>query len=180
MIAELSNFNQDLLMQIYGLSRQNPVLDNLMIFGADYVILIIFTLALLLTFRKNDKYKKALMLSVLSIGIIFVIFKLISQVWFEPRPYQNLPIKPLIAYVQEPSFPSRHTTILVILALSYSFYRSRFAILIISAAIWTGFARVFVGVHYPFDILGGLAFGTLAVALSWRINKKLVNKYFKP
>lgn len=179
MIDLLQHFNQELLLSIYSLSRQSPILDNIMVFGADYIILVILLMAFFLNFRKNDKYKKALLLSVISIGIIFLIFKLISQFWIEPRPYHDLPINPLIAQVQAPSFPSRHTTVLVILALSYGFYRSRFAILIITATIWTGFARVFVGVHYPFDILGGLFFGILAVLLSFKINNRIVKKLFK-
>lgn len=178
MFEIVSNFNKDIFFQIYNLSGINPVLDNLMIFGADYLIVIIFIMAILLMFRKNDKYKKAFILAIVSISIIFIILLTISQFWFQPRPFTTLQIKPLITFVPEPSFPSRHTTILVILALSYAFYKSRFALLITVAAIWTGFARIFVGVHYPVDILGGLIVGLVAVSLSWKINKRIVSRFF--
>lgn len=164
MISSLSNFNQNLFFQIYHMSGQNPVIDNLMIFGADYLILIILLVSLALTFRKNVKYKKALLLTVLSIGLVFIILKIFSQTLYEPRPFKTFPIKPLISFVPEASFPSTHLIVLSVMTISYAYYRSRFTILLLASLIWTGFARIFVGVHYPMDIFSGIIFGVLVTS----------------
>lgn len=59
------------------------------------------------------------------------------------------------------SFPSDHTTfaLVLVVALWPVLGRTRWFWLALAAAI--GVARVFVGVHYPTDVLAGAAIGAL-------------------
>ena len=73
-------------------------------------------------------------------------------------------ILPLVAHEVNASFPSRHTSLISTITFSYIFYKSRWALLFILFLFWTGFARIFVGVHYPLDIIGGIFLGFVS---SW-------------
>jgi membrane-associated phospholipid phosphatase len=71
------------------------------------------------------------------------------------------------ARVQETGmgFPSGHTTIATIVMLTFLPYLSmkwRIIVPIVIAAV--GFSRIYLGVHLPLDVVGGVALGTAIVA----------------
>jgi undecaprenyl-diphosphatase len=58
-------------------------------------------------------------------------------------------------------FPSGHTTTAFALAWTIGFLAPRYFPLALIGAIAVGLSRIVVGMHYPTDVLGGLAFGTI-------------------
>jgi undecaprenyl-diphosphatase len=74
--------------------------------------------------------------------------------------------KPLVHAPHDGSFPSGHATVSFACATMLAFYAPRAApafFLLASAIAWS---RVYVGVHYPLDVLGGAVLGILvAIAL---------------
>lgn len=154
--------NIQLFYQIFNLSHQSSFWDQLMIFGAQYLIFVTFILTLVFVFIGKTREKKSILLAVLGLIIAAIIVKIIRLFYFEPRPFITLPITPLVLHEADAAFPSVHTTIMAIIAASYTFSRSKYALLFIIFMFWVGLARVFVGVHYPFDILGGIAVGFIS------------------
>lgn len=159
--------NIQLFFTIFNLSNQNSNLDSLMIFGATYLIFLTFVLQGILFVGGEAQEKKALVLSILAFVISQVIIQIIRIYYFEPRPFVTFPISPLVDHPNEASFPSNHTTTMAAIAFSYYFYKSKYALLFLLFTLWVGFARVFVGVHFPIDILGGLIIGLVSVKLAW-------------
>lgn len=76
------------------------------------------------------------------------------------------------------SFPSNHAVNIFALAAILSwYYRKLFPIWLTIACI-VGFSRIYVGVHYPLDIVGGLFVGvTCALVIIWLV-EKITNKFF--
>lgn len=64
------------------------------------------------------------------------------------------------------SFPSNHSTIAAALAVGISIAWRAALWLALPVGLLTGFSRVFVGAHYPHDVLVGLGLGTLVAALA--------------
>lgn len=66
------------------------------------------------------------------------------------------------------SFPSSHAANIFALAVAGSYYFKRAAAPLFILAFMIGYSRVYVGVHYPFDVLGGFAWGgTIAAGVVW-------------
>lgn len=167
------NFNIDLFFQIHNLAYKNPLLDLLMIFGAEYLIFIVGFSVIAFFFFGKSQDKKAAILAFLGLIFAFILVKLIRVFYFEPRPFVTFPINPLVKHEADTAFPSVHTTIISTIALAYTYYKSKLGLFFLLSLLWIGFARILVGVHYPLDILGGILVGFLSIFSTTTLLKKL-------
>ncbi len=90
------------------------------------------------------------------------------------RPYVAHPsVQVLISKGTDPSFMSDHSVVAGAVAAGLCFVSRRLGVLAVVAAVVMAFARVYVGAHYPGDVLAGLAFGAIVagagVALADRV-----------
>jgi undecaprenyl-diphosphatase len=116
---------------------------------------------------------------------------LIEQFVFEPRPFINHHVHLLIRHVADGSFPSDHTAWSLAVGGLFLFmlwpawqqarrqratlgdstllraviYPGLLTLLALVMGCLIGFARIFTGVHYPGDILGGAIDGLIAASL---------------
>ena len=105
------------------------------------------------------------------VGATILIAESVSgalKVWFDrDRPPLSEPIpKTLVELPSTSSFPSGHATVSFACAtvLALAVPRLRAPLFVLAALI--AYSRVYVGVHYPFDVLAGAALGVgIAIAL---------------
>lgn len=94
------------------------------------------------------------------------------------RPYVTYPS--LQPYQKEitPSMPSGHTSSAFAVATSLTMFHPKWYIVIPSYA-WAGsiaYSRMYLGVHYPSDVIAGAIVGCGSAWLTWYINKKIFGK----
>jgi undecaprenyl-diphosphatase len=70
--------------------------------------------------------------------------------------------QPLIAMPSDPSFPSGHATVAFACAVMIAMLVPRLAVPVLVLATAIAFSRVYVGVHFPLDVIAGAALGTAA------------------
>jgi len=78
------------------------------------------------------------------------------------------PTKPhtLVKLPSDPSFPSGHATVCFACAVMLALLVPRLAIPVLLFAVAVAYSRAYVGVHFPLDVIGGAALGTvIAIAL---------------
>lgn len=166
--------NFGLFFLIFGISNKSYALDSLMIFGAEHLIYLMLILVFLFTIKGNIRERKSFIIFLISFPIMVLVIKLIHLFFFEARPYVTNDILPLISYrADDASFPSRHTAISFVMALPFLYYKSKWGIPLLLLAIWVGLSRIYVGVHYPLDILGGIIVGIVSLIISKQIVKFL-------
>lgn len=100
----------------------------------------------------------------------FVLIPLIRLFVQTVRPYALLGFDPLIGPVMELSFPSAHTAVMAAVAFVVWRFRPSAGAALLLGAVIIGIARVFAGVHWPVDIIGGVFVGGAAalMAIYWR------------
>ena len=84
-----------------------------------------------------------------------------GQIWFHDRPFADHPQQTvlLVRHAADNSFPSDHATVAFAVAFAVLFFHRRLGLALLAGACLVGLARIFVGVHYPADILGSALIG---------------------
>lgn len=102
---------------------------------------------------------------------------IIKNVVQRPRPFSvDTSVVPLI-FESSYSFPSGHTSASFAAACSIFLYNKKAGIIAFVMATFIAFSRMYLFVHYPTDILGGIILGIVcAVAVRWTIAKYMKKK----
>lgn len=79
------------------------------------------------------------------------------------RPFKTYPDIEKLAKGGNPSFPSGHTLEAFAIAISFSILipKRKYFIPLIAWAFLVGYSRMALGVHYPFDVAGGMIIGAM-------------------
>ena len=169
-----SNPDVDLLYDINGLAKDAPHwFDRGMEFVGEYGLLLAMVLLVLWcwwTVRRHGDENAApsvaaLVWAPLAAGIAVLVNVPIRGFVERPRPFvdhQGLDV--LVSGKTDFSFVSDHATLTMAMGVGLFVANRKFGLVGIGLALLEGFCRVYMGVHYPTDVVGGFALGT-AVAL---------------
>ena len=97
------------------------------------------------------------------------------------RPYELIEgLQILVGKPGDASFPSGHTG--TSLAASWAIFRSspkKYGIPLVVLALLISFSRLYVGVHFPTDVLAGLVTGLLSGELAFRLVPAAITRLLK-
>lgn len=139
-------------------------LDYLIVFFARY--LAFFLVAALFAVAYFLGSPKVLIVSVLA-GMFsrFIVNELVYFFYKRKRPSEVISVHQLIKKPNHPSFPSGHTSLLFAISVTLMFFSISIGIAFASLSFLVGLFRIFAGVHWPSDILGGMAAGAVSSLL---------------
>jgi undecaprenyl-diphosphatase len=101
-----------------------------------------------------------------TLAVAFLAGLGVAALGLEQRPFQTHRVHQLIAHAPGTSLPSDHATAAFAVALAvYAFLHRRWGAVLLVAAALIGLARIWVGVHYPADILASLVIALVAVGM---------------
>lgn len=166
---------------VFQLSHKSVLLDDLGIFFAQYLPWFMGAGALLLIISEKEWRKRLFFLSEVVLSILLsrgIITKLIRFFYVHPRPFDALGIQSLIPESGN-SFPSGHAAFLFALAATLFYYNRHWGGWYFALALINGAARVFAGVHWPLDVLGGLVIGVLSSMVIHSLLKTSFNELFQ-
>lgn len=137
-----------------GLLAGPPFLDAIMKFAAVALAWILPVTLLSLWFATEDTKRESVFIFV---AIVVSLLLSYGMGLFHSHPAPYMSQQTLLSGAPENSFPSQHTT--VIFAFTWPFFyfgRWRIGIAALCLATVLGISRVYVGLHYPIDIVGGI------------------------
>ena len=130
-------------------------------------------LALIFFFADSRLFAYSLVFGIITLGLMIEIIKLYIR---RSRPYIKLKkIRIVGSKASGRSFPSGHTGqafYLASLIVHYYHVNAFLWILLYATALLVGITRIYVGMHYPRDVLAGAILGT-----AWGIIGVMVNGY---
>lgn len=161
-----------ILHMIQGWHRDS--LSQLMILlttlGEDGICWIVLSIVLALIPRT----RKCGLNMMAAMAVTYLLGNLIlKNVIARPRPCTvDTSVSLLIPFPDEYSFPSGHTSNGFSAAVTIFLYFKKAGILALVLAALIAFSRLYLFVHYPTDILGGLLLGTMDAYVIWKLYNK--------
>ncbi len=150
----------------------NPVFDLLMPFLTDLnkqkIVLVLVAVIILWMLVKGDRsIRWAAVLLIVTIAVSDQLSSSVIKHWFErPRPCHMLAnVRLLVDCGSGFSFPSSHAVNNFAGALVLAWFIPRGVWWFFGFAAVVAFSRIYVGVHYPLDILGGAVIGLVCGGL---------------
>jgi undecaprenyl-diphosphatase len=93
----------------------------------------------------------------------------LGRVTYQARPFVVLHFTPLYPHTPNNSFPSSLTAFVAVAAVIGVLAWGRRGLIFVAGVVVVGFGCVYVGVHYPSDVVVGAALGSACGALTWLI-----------
>lgn len=122
--------------------------------------------------RKKEWRERGLLL-LLSLGACAAVCNLVLKPWVNRvRPYELLGYSLLIPPLGDASFPSGHTAACFAAATAIYAENRFWGRIAYAFGVLMGFSRLYLGVHFPTDVLAGAMAGTLMAVLVIRLRKK--------
>lgn len=170
MLDTLLQLDGQLLVAIQGLRLAwlDPIVSIYTKLGDAGLLWIIMSIVFLLNKRTRRAGALALLAMVLGLLVTNITIKPLVE---RARPWLDWPIVPLVTEKDPNSFPSGHTcaafaaAMVWVRTLPWRWGR----VLAVVMAVLMGLSRLYVGVHYPSDVLAGAVIGALCAWVIWKV-----------
>ncbi|TDD43199.1 phosphatase PAP2 family protein [Saccharopolyspora elongata] len=187
-IEDVPDISIDWYRAVTGLAHDAPGWVQALADVATEAVILVFgalVLANLWRTRRADRRLRVLAFAAPAVTVLAYAISEVTKTFVEQeRPCREVRnIVATIAECPEPgdwSFPSNHSTIAAAAAVGLAVAWRRLAIIVALLAVLEAFLRVFVGVHYPHDVIAGLLLGSIVAAAGMALTTALTKTIRRP
>jgi undecaprenyl-diphosphatase len=153
---DLFEMNVDLFRTINDLGKEYTYLNNFFIFMAEYMVFVLAFIALIFWFTRREENRMMIISATISFILAEMIGKIAGTLHSNNQPFAELSnVNKLIEKAVDNSFPSDHTILFFAFCMTFFIYQKRWRYIWIMLALVVGISRIWVGVHYPADVIVG-------------------------
>jgi len=128
--------------------------------------------------RESRKGLQVLGLCLLALAIADSSANILKHLFERPRPCRILEdVRLLVGCGRSFSFPSNHAVNAFAVAATFSHFYRKAALPMLFIAFLIAFSRIYVGVHYPSDVIAGALWGGIVTGFVILVHKWLLKKF---
>ncbi|GGF98665.1 undecaprenyl-diphosphatase [Paenibacillus aceti] len=163
----MSFFQIDTLIfeAINQLSVSLDALNPLMRFLSKQAEYLFYLGIIIYWFAGGRENKKMVIVALAAACIGFGAGEVLSHLFYRDRPFVAMEVHQLISHAANASFPSNHSIGSFVIATAICLYRHKDGILWLPLASLIAFSRIWNGVHFPSDVVGGALIGVISAIL---------------
>jgi undecaprenyl-diphosphatase len=170
----LTELNIEGFRMINDLGKQYTFLNPGFVGIAEYTLYVVIVFALLFGLSKNGQNRLMVLCSLLTIAFAELLGRLAGLLHTNQQPFAELDaVNKLIEKAVDNSFPSDHTILMFSFCVTFWLFKRGWSFLWVLLAALVGVSRIWVGVHYPGDVLVGTLVSFAAAIIVFRIVPKL-------
>lgn len=178
----LNTLNQNLFLAINAPAGLTGLPLYIAVFMAKKLILVAKLIILMLWLWGGQTRRQVVLLAVFSTVVALLLGAIIGHIWYHPRPFAIGLGHLYMPHTANYSFPSDHATYLASLSFILLWFRdTRIAgIFMLVITLCVSWARVYVGVHFPFDILGAYLLSFIVMIIILACQQPIIHFVFTP
>lgn len=170
----LSEMNSNLFRMINNLGKQYTDLNPFFVFIAEYMIFFLVLAVLMFLFSRSNENRIMVICAFIALVISEILAKIAGQFHSNYQPFAELPnVNKLVEKAVNNSFPSDHTIIFFSFCITFWLFKRGWGFLWGILAVLVGISRIWVGVHYPADVLVGAIISIVSAMIVYKIVLKL-------
>lgn len=122
----------------------------------------LYALILIILWCRDNHHKRITLYAGISAFLTWLVTYFIKLFFFKPRPYliEKVNLLAPVPSKNNSSFPSKHTTLAFALSTSILLYKHSLGRFMSLCSFLAGFSRIWMGQHYPSDIIGSALIGS--------------------
>lgn len=170
----LSEANIYFFRLINDLGKQYPHFNSSIVFFAEYMVYFLALSVIYFWFRRNENNRMMVICASFTFIVAEVIGKIAGKFHSNYQPFAELPnVNQLIEKAVDNSFPSDHTILFFSFCMTFWLFKKRSGLPWLLLAITVGISRIWVGVHYPADVVVGAVISLSSAIVIYFIVPKL-------
>ncbi|TKI08861.1 undecaprenyl-diphosphatase [Martelella alba] len=177
----LESFNQSWFLSVNASSGTSAGVILFAKICAQYSLFVIPLIILKLWFFGNEQTRRQALSCVITSLFALGLGALCSHIYYHPRPFM-IPIgHTWMAHAPDASFPSDHGTLFFSAAVALMLSRATiYGSVLLILSCFVAWSRVFLGVHFPFDMVGAVIIALLANMIIfplWKVYGEPLTKF---
>ena len=162
------SLNNQLFLLINAEPGESPLLIELGRIVAADIVALVPVLLVLLWVRGRPERRSGLVATAIAAALALGANQIVGQFWYEPRPFMIGLGRTLMAHVPENSFPSDHTTFMLTVGIGLiaTGGAPRWGKIVTIVGVLVAWARIYLGLHFPLDMLASALIASLFAAVS--------------
>ncbi|TCM99398.1 undecaprenyl-diphosphatase [Paenibacillus sp. BK033] len=166
--------NEQLFHIINNFAGRFDWIDDLMEIFAQDIVWLMLAILVFLWCSGSKENQRAVFFACLTAAVSLLLAAwVISPLVNHPRPFVDHTVHQLISHAADASFPSDHATLAFSFAFVILLMKRQTGVLMLVFAVLTGISRIYVGVHYPADILGAVVLSFLIALTVFALRKQI-------
>ncbi|MED4400356.1 undecaprenyl-diphosphatase [Metabacillus fastidiosus] len=169
-----SEWNIAAFRMVNDLGKEYQFLNSSMSIIAEYTVFVLALIMLVYWFTRTNKNRMMVIQAIIAFIVAEIIGKTVGQFYSNYQPFAVLPnVNKLVNRAVDNSFPSDHTILFFSICFSIWLVHKKSGWIWLILAFTVGISRIWVGVHYPFDVATGAFLGIFSAVLAYWLAPKL-------
>lgn len=170
----ITEVNVDVFRLINDMGKEYSSLNPGMIFIAEYLVYILALTTIIFWFTRNNSNRLMVVCASITFILSEILGKLAGKLHSNYNPFAELPnVNQLIQKAIDNSFPSDHTILFFSFCITFWLFKKGWGFIWVLLAFLVGISRIWVGVHYPADVLAGALISIISAIIVYQVIPKI-------